>query len=83
MEFNKEMATPTTEEFESLPIREMYSVGDELMWYRIFEFMKDQHNKHPDYTPLKLLVMFYDSEVENIMDENDYEDEEDQDEDSV
>lgn len=83
MEFNKEMATPTAEEFESLPIKEANALGDELMWYRIFEFMQAQHTKHPTYSPLKLLIMFYDTELENIMDEDDYEDEEDEDEDSV
>lgn len=82
MESNKYLPYLITEELETIALKEVCSMADELMWFRIFEYMQEQHAKHPEYTPTKLLYMFYDSEMENMMDEADYE-EEDDDADSV
>jgi hypothetical protein len=75
MGFN-ERAFLTDEEFDWMPIGEVCAIGDELMWGRIFDYMEEQHKKHPEYAPTKLLYMYYASETEGIMDESDYEEEE-------
>jgi hypothetical protein len=74
MEFN-ERAFLTDEEFNWMPVGEVCAMGDELMWRRIFDYMKEEHEKHPGYGPTKLLYMFYNLEAEKIMDEADYEEE--------
>ena len=72
----------TEEEIYTLLEKENSAMYDELMWYRIFDYMREQHYMYPEYTPVKLLNMFYDSEIAGIMNEDDY-NEEDEDEDSI
>jgi hypothetical protein len=72
----------TEEEICTILEKENSAMYDELMWYRIFDYMREQHCTYPEYTPVKLLNMFYDSEITGIMNEDDY-NEEDEDEDSI